>query len=121
MIQFTRRIVTIFLFSLLLVGCAHLHKAYLAEELQQGRLTFESGKFERAFCQLLPLAVDGVCEAQYAVGYMYYYGYGVPRDTVSGLFWIKRAADQHYHPAVQALLVIEKHEEIIDPVSKKKQ
>jgi TPR repeat protein len=120
MIQFARRITTILMLSLLLGGCAHFQKAYIAEELQQGRLTFESGKFERAFCQLLPLAADGVCEAQYAVGYMYYYGYGVPRDTVSGIFWIKRAAEKNYSPAMQALREFEKHQEIVDPAVKKK-
>jgi TPR repeat protein len=76
-------------------------------ELQQGKRNFEQGYYRRAMSDLLPLACDGVPEAQYAVGYMYYYGYGVAQDTEVGYFWIKRSADQHYAPAVQALNVIE--------------
>lgn len=81
----------------------------MAEELQGGKASFESGYYKEAFHQLLPLAVKGNAEAQYAVGYMYYYGYGVPEDTESGMFWMSKAADQHYSPAIQALQIIHQH------------
>ncbi len=78
----------------------------MAQDFQAGKASFQSGDYKQAFRQLLPLAVDGKAEAQYAVGYMYYYGYGVSEDTESGLFWIKKSADQNYLPAVRALELI---------------
>lgn len=85
---------------ILLTACA---SAYMAQALQQGKLNFAAGYYREAFHQLLPLAAQGSSEAQYAVGYMYYYGYGVPRDSGSGVFWIKKSAEQHDGPAVRAL------------------
>lgn len=75
-------------------------------ELALGKRLFQDGYYKRAMEQLLPLATEGVMEAQYAVGYMYYYGYGVPQDTASGNFWIKRSADQNFEPAIKALAII---------------
>lgn len=79
----------------------------VASELAQGKRDFESGYYKRAMHLMLPLACDGVPEAQYAVGYMYYYGYGVAQDTDVGYFWIKRSADKGYMPAVKALQVMD--------------
>lgn len=99
-----------------LQGCTSTR---IAEELQLGRVTFESGDFRAAFHQLLPLAVKGNPEAQYAVGYMYYYGYGVAQDTECGLFWINLSASQHYLPAIQALNLVNHKDDLYRPKAKK--
>lgn len=78
--------------------------------LQQGKRYFHDGYYKKSMMLFLPLACDGNCEAQYAVGYMYYYGYGVTQDTDVGHFWIKRSAEQGYEPAQDALRLIEKNE-----------
>ena len=75
-------------------------------ELEQGKRLFQDGYYKRAMQQLLPLAVDGNAEAQYAVGYMYYYGFGTTQDTASGDFWIRRSAEQNYKPALDALTIM---------------
>lgn len=72
-------------------------------ELEQGKRYFEDGYYKKAMTMLLPLACNGVAEAQYAVGYMYYYGYGVAQDTDVGYFWIRRSAEGGYKPAQKAL------------------
>lgn len=77
-------------------------------ELAQGKRLFDGGYYKRAMAQLLPLAANGNAEAEYAVGYLYYYGYGTTQDTDTGYFWIKRAADQHFQPAVDALPMMAK-------------
>lgn len=100
----------VFLFiccAFLMTACGP-HSPKAQSELAQGKRYFDSGYYKRAMSQLLPLATDGNAEAQYAVGYMYYYGLGVPQDTDSGFFWIKRSADQHFVPAADALMMIEK-------------
>ena len=101
---------TLFLLSMTLLISACVTTSGIstktASDLAQGKRYFVAGYYKRAMHQLLPLACDGNPEAQYAVGYMYYYGYGVTQDTDIGYFWIKRAADQHYPPAIQALTTI---------------
>lgn len=95
------------LISFAVIGCAP-HRVVPANYsyLQNGKRLFEAGYYRRAMHDLLPLACDGNAEAQYAVGYMYYYGYGVAQDTDVGYFWIKRSADQHYAPAMRALNMV---------------
>src|SRR5215208_4083184 len=78
----------------------------MLSELAQGKRCFREGLYKSAMTLLLPLAIKHQAEAQYAVGYMYYYGYGVAKDKDVGFFWIKEAADRHYEPAVTALMNI---------------
>lgn len=99
------------LFSLSLMACATTHyKPYdsprTSSVLEQGKRDFNGGYYKSAKQELLPLACDGNAEAQYAVGYMYYYGYGVAQDTDVGFFWINRSANQAYPPAISARMMI---------------
>ena len=80
----------------------------MAEELEQGKMSFAAGDFKQAFHELLPVAAcQGNPQAQYAVGYMYYNGYGVAADTESGIFWMSKAAQKGYLPAQNALHMIQ--------------
>lgn len=88
------------IFAVLLQSCA---SPKYSQEVQQGKLYFEAGNFKKAMHALLPPAVAGNPRAQYAIGYMYYYGYGAHQDDESGLFWMSRAADNHYPPAIKAV------------------
>lgn len=94
--------VLIVLFGMLMQSCASTRHAVAMAE---GRIYFQDGNFKEAFKKLLPAAADGDAKAQYAVGYMYYYGYGVTQDRQSGLFWIERSASKNYMPAIAALKV----------------
>ena len=103
------RLLLLSLLSLSLLACTTMKMKSPADMswLAQGKRDFENGYYKRAMQELLPLACDGNAEAQYAVGYMYYYGYGVSQDTEVGTFWIRRSAKQHYEPAMTALAMIE--------------
>lgn len=98
-------------FYITLSACA---SARMAQELEIGKINYGEGKYKTAFHQLLPVAVNGNPQAQYAVGYMYYYGYGVPRDSESGLFWMNKAAAQKYPPAIKALYLINQVQPVCD-------
>lgn len=89
------------------------HKPSVAEmsELTYGKRLFEQGEYKSAMKQLLPIAARGNPEAQYAVGYMYYYGYGINRDTESGRFWIESSAKQQYAPALKAMEIMKTNSE----------
>lgn len=84
----------------MLLSCA---STKLSQELIGGKALFRAGDYHEAFHTLLPAAAAGRPEAQYAVGYMYYYGYGTPQDSESGMFWMQKSAEQNYQPAIKAL------------------
>ena len=92
------------LLCVLLSACASARRA---SELQDGKLTFAAGNYQSAFHKLLPLAIDGEAQAQYAVGYMYYNGLGVSADPQTGIAWMNKSAAQHYQPAMQAMEELE--------------
>ena len=94
----------ILILSAFLSSCAHKDQL----ELASGRYYFEKGYYKHAMSDLLPVAVDGDKDAQYAVGYMYYYGYGVTQDTAVGHFWIERAARHGSKRAARALMIIDR-------------
>lgn len=64
--------------------------------------------YQLALQQLLPFAARGDAEAQYAVGYIYFYGLGgVPRNVDLAKGWMKYAAAKNYTPAVKALTLLD--------------
>lgn len=96
-----KKFFSVMFLGLFLQGCAHSPGMY--GELEQGKNTFAAGDYQKAFHQLLPVAVNGNKEAQYAVGYMYYNGLGVAPDTETGIVWMRKSAEQHYQPAEMAM------------------
>lgn len=86
---------------------SYFSKVEKMSDIREARRLFNAGYYKRAKCFLLPLACNGNVVAQYALGYMYYYGFGVAQDTDVGYFWIKLSADQGYPPAVRALSTLE--------------
>lgn len=78
----------------------------MSQEVQFGKSLFAAGEYKRSFSTLLPAAACGNVQAQYAVGYMYYYGFGTSQDSESGLFWMRQAAAKNYLPAIKALQII---------------
>ncbi|NNM58792.1 MAG: sel1 repeat family protein [Legionellales bacterium] len=75
--------------------------------LVQGKQDFIQEDYHQAFKTLQPLAVKGNPDAQYAVGYMYYYGYGTPQDNQLAFKWMQSAAAQGQRDAIQALKMLQ--------------
>jgi TPR repeat protein len=97
------RFIALMLVGLLLQSCA---SGIEGRKLNEGKKSFADGNYKQAFHQLLPIASEGNPNAQYAVGYMYYYGYGVAQDAESGRFWMEKSANQKYPPAEKALQML---------------
>lgn len=72
--------------------------------LREGIRSFEVQDYRQAFIRLKPLAEQGQADAEYAVGYMYYYGQGVVEDRQKAVYWIKEAAKQGQSDAKEALV-----------------
>jgi TPR repeat protein len=109
------RVLVVAIALLLLQGCASVR---MSEQFEQGKRSFVDGEYKQALHELLPTAVYGNAKAQYAVGFIYYNGYGVPQDTESGIFWMTMSANQGYVPAKKALTAIQR-ENLIKAANKK--
>jgi len=72
----------------LLTGIAHA--APLDDALRQ----YESGKYEEAAGELIPLAEQGVAVAQEKLSVMYFYGRGVSENEEQAMELAKRSAEQ---------------------------
>ncbi|MBX9704886.1 MAG: sel1 repeat family protein [Gammaproteobacteria bacterium] len=74
--------------------------------IQVGKQAFTSGDYTTAYQQLYPEAVKGDPNAEYAVGYMLYYGKGVAKDQSAGANWIREAAVHGQAQAEAALKLL---------------
>ena len=77
-----------------------------ALSLHQGIESFRGQDYRSAFIRLKPQAEKGQPDAQYAVGYMYYYGQGVVEDRNQAWFWIHMAARLGQPDAIQAVQIL---------------
>lgn len=84
-------------------GC-YLYQNKLAE----GIIDFHRQNYHDAFVRLLPLARRGLPDAQYAVGYMYYYGVGVTENRKLAWIWINKAANKKQLQAMKARDILTK-------------
>lgn len=99
-------ILFIFLNGFLLTACTPplANKLYI-----QGKAEYQLQNYHSAFTTLFIAAKFGSVQAQYTVGYMYYYGLGVNRDLVEALKWFKKAAYSGNVNAINALQSIEQN------------
>ena len=71
---------------------------------QAGVAAYEEGDYATAIEKLQPLAEQGHAEAQFALGYMYYYGRGVDEDKKEAAKWFRKAkkeASKWYRKAAE--------------------
>jgi uncharacterized protein len=67
--------------------------------LQIGMDAANRGDFKKAYSMLLPLAEQGLVQAQYNLGNMYSNGQGVPQDFKEAVRWFRLAAEQGFPQA----------------------
>jgi TPR repeat protein len=91
-----------------LQSCA-TNTAQMDARYQRGKESFAARDYQNAFAELKPVAAAGNRDAQYAIGYMYFYGKGVVEDRAQAQYWMQKAADQGQPLAVKALDLIAKH------------
>ena len=76
------------------------------QTIEQAKKYITDKNFDLAYDTLMPLANDGNAEAQYGIGYMYYYGKGMQPNKEAGIFWIKKSADNGFLKAKEAMQLI---------------
>lgn len=70
---------------------------------EEARRAYLTQDYPRALALMRREAELGNPRAQYALGYMYYYGQGVQQDMEEALRWIRQAAAQGDARALEAL------------------
>lgn len=91
------------LIGILLLSCTVLlvmQSAWAKEAQKEGEFSLQ--QFGMSLAQIKKAAADGDADAQYALGYMYYYGKDVTKDQQAAAFWIGKAAAQGQPQAVKA-------------------
>lgn len=76
--------------------------------LREGIESFRAQDYRRAFVRLMPEAQKGQPDAQYAIGYMYYYGRGVVEERRKAWYWINMAARSGQKDALLAVQLMAK-------------
>ena len=89
---------------LILTACAST-----GQILKRSEANFREGNYTEAFEQLRPLAEKDNADAQYAIGYMYYYGKGTEKDIIQAQKWIRHAANQGQPQAIKAMSLLTKN------------
>lgn len=83
--------------------------------LIEGIKSFRVQDYRQAFIRLKPEAKKGQPDAEYAVGYMYYYGQGVVENRKKAWYWINKAALVGQPDAVAALVILRQQPQNIFP------
>lgn len=84
-----------------LTGCASS-----ALNLHEGIKSFQVQDYRQAFVRLKSEADKGHPDAQYAIGYMFYYGLGVVEDRKKAWYWINCAASAGQPDAMKAVNIL---------------
>ena len=89
-------------FTSVLSGCVVSSRL----NLNEGIRSFQVQDYRQAFIRLKPEAERGQADAEYAVGYMYYYGQGVVEDRKKAWYWINCAAKAGQPDAITAVTIL---------------
>jgi TPR repeat protein len=68
--------------------------AAVAGPFEDGTAAYDRGDYATALRLFRPPADQGDARAQFALGWMYQYGKGVPLDYAAAIKWYRLAADQ---------------------------
>lgn len=90
------------------IGITMLLNACIGSRMNfsEGVKSFQVQDYRQAFIRLMPEAKAGNPDAQYAVGYMYYYAQGVTEDRTKASYWIHCAAKAGQADAIQAVQIL---------------
>jgi uncharacterized protein len=78
----------------LLFGLALLAPALLHAGFDEGVEAYAQSDYAKAMAEFRPLAEQGDVRAEYFVGFLYRYGYGVKADHAEAGKWFRLAAEQ---------------------------
>lgn len=114
--KFRLRHILIASLPVLLAGCGNNNMHNVNSDRQMAACMGNAylTKYDCSIERIQRAAEAGSPDAQYALGYMYYYGISTVRDQQTAVLWIKRAADQGQPLAQKALALINSDGRFVD-------
>lgn len=91
----------------LLNACSNIKTANL--QYKDAQSAYKTRDYDTAFDKMQQSAKNGNIDAQYAMGYMLYYGIGIKADQVKALVILEKAASHGQIMAIKALNML-KHQ-----------
>lgn len=91
--------------GLVLTSCAS-HQKPGTQAYASGKAAYAQQNYGASFQEIQQAAQAGDPDAEYALGYMYYYGKGTPQNTPAAMEWMRKSAAQGQPQAVKALELI---------------
>lgn len=96
--------------TILFSACASNQKA-ANKAYAKGKSEYLAQNYDTSFQEIQQAAQAGDPDAQYALGYMYYYGKGTPQDLTQAMEWMRKAAAQGQPQATKALELLAKQDD----------
>jgi TPR repeat protein len=104
-----KKVLAVAVISGFLGACAtYAPPNYQDSEFLRAKADFNAHNYKKAYIERQGPASNGNPEAQYALGYMYYYGKGVVENHGRAIDWFTKAAAQGQPDAQKALDLIHK-------------
>ena len=75
-------------------------------QIDEAKRAFSQKNYTLAASLLEPMATEGDGNAQYALGYLYFNGMGVPRDKAKAIRWFRESASKGNKNAIEAIRMI---------------
>jgi septal ring-binding cell division protein DamX len=91
------------LFAVVLVAACGTHSM---NAMAQAKQEFMAQNYALSYEKVQPAASQGDADAQYALGYMMYYGKGTKQDVDGSSVWFHKAAAQGQPQAIKALALL---------------
>ena len=103
--------------ALLTIGLTSCSSSTNTDPYTQAKVNFTEQNYHDAYQQLLVPAAQGNPDAEYALGFLYYYGKGTAVNHTLGKQWILKALRDGNTQAAQAYQMIVSREQGIMPVA----
>ena len=87
-----RRFIRLILIALSLVIFGTFGMLVKNYEFEAGESALKAGDYSAALIKLKSLASLGDHRSQFLVGQMYAFGFGVPKDDATAIYWFRKAA-----------------------------
>lgn len=88
-------------------------QGYAPAQYKVGMVYYVEDKTTEAVAWLNKAAEQGDAEAQYELGIMFFYGYGVPADSVQAVEWFKKAAEKGHEGAQYELDALDDNDDSV--------
>ncbi|MDF1655591.1 MAG: hypothetical protein P1U34_10815 [Coxiellaceae bacterium] len=98
-----KKLICLLIACFFLTGCMGANYYY-----KKGQVEFQEQNYHQAFADTLAAAKYGNVEAQYAAGYMYYYGIGTEQNDYLAEMWFAKSAAIGEPKSIAALKQVKK-------------